>query len=238
MRKDTSDTLNQVSSDLDSQVRKSLRAAGQFYTQSSQGYRTFETGPGAGGVPLLVDGTPQWSTVMRDISNKIRLILWDYVPDNPPVQVMGLFDHKGNVILGSDKNGGVAEPWVYLPLYPQFAMAAGVYPYFSLAVASAATETIFWTGRIGKLHHPCISIGGLWGAAVGTNTTRYKLKAEGTTIATWDSTVLENSRKGPFQLQPTLALQQFGAEITLTAQVLSGTGQFAIQPLDCSLRQS
>jgi peptidoglycan hydrolase-like protein with peptidoglycan-binding domain len=239
--KPSSTNLEDAVRDLQQQVnalgQKTLRAAGSFYTATSSGIRTFETGPDYT-LPVMPDGTPQWGTTIRDASTgQKRFQLWDFDPlVGSFIQITNMWDHLGNTVFSTDINGGIAEPWQPVPLYPKFALPAGTFQYSSLAVN--AVETDMWAGKIGKLYYPRIGLSGVFGAASGTNTTRYRLKVAGVTLGTWDVAGLTNMAVGAFATSGAAALLSIGLDVVITAQTLSGTGSFAIQLIDCQLRQS
>lgn len=234
---DLADAINDHKAELDSLGQRSLRAAGQFYTQTPSGVRTLETGPDYT-IPKLTDGSPQWATTVRDTLGQKRFQLWDFDPPSHPTltQITEMWDHQGHRIFSSDIAGGLAEPWTAVPFYPKFAMGPGAFQYMN--IATNVVETDLWATKIGRLYYPYVGLTGVWGQASGTNTTRYRLKLNGTTIGTWDIAGLTVSSQGPFTTLVASALGNVGQDIVLTAQTLSGTGTFACQMIDCQLRQS
>lgn len=140
--------------------------------------------------------------------------------------------------LASDdtENGGLARPWLSVPTYPLFSMAASsVYSYLNLPAASVASETTLWEGRIPLVSHPRLSVSGIWGQASGSNSTTYRLKVGGTQVGTWVSTTIENASKGPFDIDA--SLDQSNVSVTLTAQA-TGTGNIACQIYGLWMRQT
>jgi hypothetical protein len=156
------------------------------------------------------------------------------------------WDYAAHQVLADDvQSGGLAIPWIPIPLYPLFSMAAAsVYAYMNLPTTSIASETTLWEGRIDRVAGPRIQVNGLWGAASGTNTTRYKLKVDGTQVGTWDSSTLEVAVKGPGSagVTGTMSLATLigttNVSVQLTAQTLSGSGSTACQVLGCTQRQT
>jgi hypothetical protein len=201
--------LRAMAARLDAIEQRGLRNGGEISVFAPNGVKTFGVGPDTTTPP--VTGAP-WYTTLRDVA--------------------------GGIILSGDVHGGIAEPWLPIPMYPLFAVAAGLYTSMSRAVDT--TERTLWEGRIGYLSHPRLQIAGTWGPTSGTNTTRYKLKVNGVQIGTWDSAALTTDVRGPYD--PTVgtgaALHSLNATITLTAQTLTGTGNYACQVLGCHQRQT
>lgn len=151
-----------------------------------------------------------------------------------------LTDRISNRELFSDdtENGGIARPWLSVPLYPQFSMAASsVYAYRTVAVSAVTSETTLWQGRIPLVTHPFMSVGGIFGQASGSNTSTYRLKlgTGPTTVGTWAETALVNTNKGPYDV--TAFLGQTDVPIILTATA-SGTGSVGCQVYSAYLRQT
>jgi hypothetical protein len=133
-------------------------------------------------------------------------------------------------------SGGMARPYLPVPLYPKFSMAASsTFSYMNLAVTSLVAETTLWEGRIALVSHPFLSVAGIWGAASGTNSTIYRVRVNGTEVGTWTSTALENASKGPFSITTWLGLQD--VPVTITA-IGTGTGLVACQPYHLTQRQT
>lgn len=153
-------------------------------------------------------------------------------------QFWRLTDRFGNRELVSDdtESGGLARPWLSVPVSPLFSMAASsVFSYRNLPAASVASETTLWEGRIPLVSHPRLSVSGIWGQASGSNSTTYRLKLNGTTVGSWVSTTLENSAKGPYDIAA--FLDQTNLPVTLTAQA-TGTGNVACQVYGLWMRQT
>ncbi len=229
------DRVQRLEDQLAALQQRPLRNAGEFSTYTTAGVLTFHTGPNYN-VPQLADGTPQWTTEIYDQYGHLHLQLFSPFALGAAPQILSLFDHLGNTVLATDANGGLAIPWMPIPMLPYFALPAGIFDYSSVAVN--VTEKTYWAGKIGRVAAPKIGLSGVWGAASGTNTTRYKLKFGSTVVGTWDIAGLEVSSKGPFNIQPTAGLGSNGVDVVLTAQTLSGTGSFAIQVVDCTQRQT
>jgi hypothetical protein len=108
-----------------------------------------------------------------------------------------------------------------------------------MVTAVNLAEQTLWVGRIGYVTHPQIQVDGIWGQDTGTNSTRYRLKAAGVTVGTWDvSTAAAAAVEGGYPLLAATALRTKNVAVELTAQSLSGTGTYACQVLACHLRQT
>lgn len=146
---------------------------------------------------------------------------------------------RGGALLTGDTEGGIATPWIPIPLYAKFAVAAGLYT--AMARAVDTTERTLWEGRIGYLSHPRIQVTGTWGVTSGSNNTEYRLKLNGTTVGTWTvNTAAATDSRGPYDplTVPGLALGSKDIAVVLTAKTLSGTGNYACQVLGCHQRSS
>lgn len=132
--------------------------------------------------------------------------------------------------------GGMARPWLSVPMYTAYSMAASsVYGYGNIAATSITSETTIWEGRVPLVSHPYISVAGIWGQASGANTSTYRLKISGTTVGTWSETGLVNANRGPFNIGA--KLDEVAPVISLTVQA-SGTGQVGAQLYGCWLQQT
>lgn len=149
----------------------------------------------------------------------------------------GWRDFLGHLLFTDDvQTGGMARPYLSVPMYPLFSMAASsVYAYMTIAQASIASETLLWEGRIPLGSHPRINVNGVWGQASGSNSSTYKLYVNGTAIGTWNETGLSVGVRGPFDVSP--YLDQTDVTVQLKASA-SGSGTVAAQVLGCYLRQT
>lgn len=228
--------LKRVEAELQALRERGTRDVGALSVKNPAGVITLFSGPSS--VNVNPDGSPQWVTYLRDAAGIARLAFYDPLPlTDGFIQVMWEWDHLGSVLRTSDRLGGWAEPWFSFTMYPFMAPPAGVYSYMGANVNVA--EQTLWEGRIGYMSHPYIGIDVLGGASSGTNTTRYRLKVNGTTINTWDVVGLG------FFGTPTLAIGAGGVVIgsrnvgvQLTAQSLSGSGSYACQIYGTYMRQT
>jgi hypothetical protein len=153
-------------------------------------------------------------------------------------QFWRLTDRFGNRELFSDdtENGGIARPWLSVPMYVLYSMSASsVYGYMNIAATSIGSETVLWEGRIPLVSHPRLAISGVWGQASGSNSATYRLKLNSTQVGTWSTGGLENSEKGAFDIDG--YLDQTNVVVQLTVQA-SGSGQVGAHVFGCWLRQT
>lgn len=229
--------LKQMQDQIDALQQRGVKNAGALTLRTPQGNLTFQVGPIVS-IPLP-DGTPQWVTVIRDSSGAARWALYD--PDTVSggfVQTLWEWDHLGNILRTSDILGGWAEPWFAVVLYPYFSMGASS-TYLYMNTACNVAEQTLWSGHIGYVTHSNILVRGVWGAAGGTNNTRYRLKINGVTVGTWDvSASAVISDQGPFNILGATSLMNRSPRVDLTAQTLSGSGSYACQVSHCHQRQS
>lgn len=206
-----------------------VQGGGAFQVALDDGVRTFYTGP------LISGGVTDYQGVQMRRADGTAIFSTFPVGGDPDLIAWAFFDHLGNEVLSSDAQvGGLARPWIPVPLEPRISMAAGTFDYYN--IAASASERTMWEGRIVLVSHPRIEVDGVWGQASGTNTTTYRLKVAGTEIGSW--TVgggLVVNRRGPFDVSP-WQNNSFVA-VTLTA-ASSGTGQVACSINGCGLRQS
>lgn len=225
--------INQLEAKLDAVIARGVQNAGAFSVKAPSGTTTFASGPDS--QAPMPDGTPQWITIVRDVNGTARMVIWD---PNTTVdgfnQSMFIYDHLGQTLYVTDKVGGIAEPWAAVPMTQRFGMAAG--PFLYGFVPCNVAEQTLWFGKM-RVYHPQIGISGVWGSAIGTNSTRYRLKLNGTTVGTWDEpggAVV--AARGPFNCNPPAAVGNIGVGVELTAQTLSGSGSYACQIDDVQLR--
>lgn len=223
-------SVRQIQEELKSLRERGNRDLGALSIKAPNGNTTFESGPNT--LALMSDGTPQWITVIRDTTGASRLTFWDPNPSvDGFIQALYMFDHLGQIVWTTDNNGGWAEPWFGIPMYQQFPVVTGN-QYAAVNVA----ENRMWYGRIPYVSHPQLGVSGIWGPRTGTNTTRYRLKVWGVTVATWDVGGAVDDDRGPFNIASLVNDKQ--APIEITAQTLSGTGEFYCQVASVHLRQT
>jgi hypothetical protein len=148
-----------------------------------------------------------------------------------------LWEKGGHIVVSDDiQSGGLARPWLHIPMYALFSMAAtSVYGYMNLPVSSVTTETDLWKGRIPLVLHPRIGLEGIWGAASGSNSSTYKLYVDNVVVGTWNETGIVDGVRGPFDISTLIERTDVQVKVTVTA---SGTGSVACQVYSCYTRQT
>lgn len=132
---------------------------------------------------------------------------------------------------------GIRLAFEAVPLYPKFTVAASTV-FTAMSTAVNVVEQTLWEGRIASLAHPYVQVDGSWGAATGTNNTRYRLKIDAVTVGTWDVALAAAGVHGPFLTTTAAVIGSTNVPITLTAQSLTGSGTYKCQVLGCHLRQT
>lgn len=236
------DEVRLLRQELETLKSRPLSFAGEFFTQSFDGHRTFSTGPYYSAPEP--DGSPQWITQIRDVNGAARIVFWDPDPNSGGyVQNEWHWDHLGNIVFTTDNNGGWAEPHLPVVMYPHIGPPAGAgVPNFGyeLASASAGTEQTCWVGAIGYVTHSNVWIKGTWGSPGANGASEYKLKVNGVTVGTWTKTAgqYEVTTHGPFNILSAAGIGFRQADIILTARRTSGTGNIACDVLHCHQRQT
>lgn len=150
------------------------------------------------------------------------------------------WDYLNNVVLSADPAGGLAEPWMSVPLYPTFipntlAASGGD---SSWTTPDSTTEHTMWRGRLAQVTHPKLIVDGDWGyASGGPGTATYRLKVNGVTIGTWTATGVETTNH-VYDNLAFLHTQNLDVVITLQCSTNAGTAQVRCAPYGLSQRQS
>lgn len=146
-----------------------------------------------------------------------------------------LHDATGWIIVSDDigKGRGLARPWLPVFLTPMFRsnLAAGATGSSAVNVGVLAK----WEGRV-SVSHPWLEVDGIWGAATGSNTATYEVRLSDQAVGSWNTSVAEVSRKGPFDVTEYMNQDWVKIEVAITAS--SGTGEVSTQLLGCYLRQT
>lgn len=188
-----------------------------------------------------LEATPQPVFLLRDAAGKLRLAMYDPQPATGGYQpVVWIYDHLDHVAFTTDVNGGVAEPWISVPMAQLFTDTTFINApdtYQSLPV-SACTGGVTWEGRIGKVSHPQIQIDGVWGRYTGVSgSPTYTLEIGGSTVGSWSQTSLIAAMQGPYNIANLLG--QINVPIKLKVSATgTGTDRIAINPLGIWLRQT
>jgi len=237
--------VRQLRTELEALRQRPLRYAGEFFTRSEDGVRTFSTGPNY--TAPEPDGSPQWITQLRDVNNQARLVLWDPDPSSGGyVQATWMWDHLGQIVYTTDGNGGWAEPHLPIVLYPRITppdlVAGNSWDYMWVSAASSNAEDVIWAGSIGYVSHSRVWIKGTWGGIDG-GTGEYKLKVNGVTVGTWTVAGLSTDTRGPFVIAVpggggAAFIGQREADIELTSRRSAGSGRIACQVTHCHQRQT
>jgi len=176
---------------------------------------------------------------VRDASGAIRMGVYDSDPSTYE-PTFWAFDDSNHVAFTTDKNGGVAEPWVYVPMYPKFFPNAfldssGTDPTLP---ASACNGSVVWNGRIGKVSHPRIQFDVVRGRVSGTNAVpTYTLWVGGAQIDSYNPTGYGSEIRGPFDISSLIGQTNVVVEMKLSATG-TGTDRIAAGINGVSLRQT
>lgn len=188
------------------------------------------------------DGFPQPAVTIGDDAGRARMMLIDPAPlVDGYSQEWFFYDNAGRPFLTTDVNGGIADPWIPVPMYRQFHDT-------STPDTTATTETlpvsacsggVAWEGRIGKVSHPWIQVDGTWGRVTGTTgTPTYSFWANGSQIgSSWSQTTLGTAIAGPFDISSYLGLLNVVVQIKISATG-TGTDRVAVGVLGCWMRQT
>lgn len=177
---------------------------------------------------------------VRDSSGALRMGMFDNdVSGYEPT--FWVFDDSGHVAFTTDKNGGVAEPWLYVPMYPRFIptnFTNATNTDYTLP-ASACNGGIVWEGRIGKVSHPRIQFDVVRGRVTGTNATpTYTLHVGDLgQIDSYSPTGYASEVRGPFDISTLLGQQNVAVQMKLSATG-TGTDLIAAGINGVSLRQT
>ncbi len=155
---------------------------------------------------------------------------------------------QNNVILFSDNaagSGGMARPWLPIPMYSKFVTetdagpdpALGVtFDYAYLDNSLLTSEKVLWEGRASVLHK-FVQLRAVTGRAIGgTHVARYRLKFNGTTVGTWTDTSLTNALRGPYDISAFLDQNDVTVELTCSLDT-GGAGSTACQIYSVYMRQ-
>jgi hypothetical protein len=159
---------------------------------------------------------------VRDSSGNIRLGVYDNSAGYDPV--VWIYDDSGHVAFTTDQNGGIAEPWIPIPMYARFIPtnfpnATGTFPTLP---ASACNGNGIWEGRIGKVSHPYIQFDIVTGRVTGTNAVpTYTFWVNGVQEGTLTTAVLGPNVVGPFDISNLIGFSNVTIEIKVSAV---GTG--------------
>ncbi|MCP2261091.1 hypothetical protein LX15_004811 [Streptoalloteichus tenebrarius] len=218
-----------------------IKDNGHLRVLDSAGVERFFIGAGS---PNLPNGDSQPLFIVRDGSGRRRLAVYDPVTADGYEPVFWVWDHIGHVAFTTDRNGGVAEPWTAVPLYPQFEMGHSSHHvgYTMLPVSALTTGPVVWEGWIGKVSHPRLQILGYWGRATGTSpvsvTYEVRVGHDQTVVGSWVSTGIETALYGPWDISPWLSHTNIPVRLSIRATSGDATDMVAVQVLSCWMRQT
>lgn len=195
---------------------------------------------GSTSIPL-VGGAPQPVFIVRDALDNARFLIYDPFPGvDGYVPVVWIYDHLGHVVLTSDINGGMAEPWIPVPVYAKawpstFLDSLGT----DLTVpVSACNGSAVWEGSIGKVSHPRIQYAGVFGRVTGVSgSPTYTLKVNGSTVDSFSQTAYAPAVRSSFNIASLIGATDVSVQLTLSATG-TGTDRIAAQPIAVYMRQT
>jgi hypothetical protein len=161
---------------------------------------------------------------VRDDTGKIRLGVFDAEPGPTYKPTFWTFDDNQRVAFTTDQSGGVAEPWVPVPMYMKFipnsfVNATNTDP--TLPV-SACNGGVIWNGRIGKVSHPRIQFDMITGRVTGgSGSPTYTFWVNGSQVGTFSGTGYGSNLVGPFDISSILTATNVIVEVKVSA---TGTG--------------
>ncbi|WP_367128335.1 hypothetical protein [Saccharothrix sp. HUAS TT1] len=189
----------------------------------------------------MPDGTPQPVFIVNDGNGQNRFMILDPFPDlDGYVPVVWIKDHLDNIVMTSDRNGGMAEPWISVPMYPRawpdaFLDSSGTN--LTLPVSACNGSTV-WEGRIGKVSHPRIQYDVVAGRVTGVSgSPTYTFVVNGTTLDTFATTGYGSNLRGPFDITSMLGGTNVSVQLKVSATGTS-TDRIATDMNGVWLRQS
>lgn len=161
---------------------------------------------------------------VRDQSGNVRMGVYDAEPGATYEPTVWIFDKANRVALTTDRNGGLAEPWIYVPMYPRFIptnLTNSTDTDWTLPVSSC-NGGVIWEGRIGKVSHPRIQFDLATGRVTGgSGSPTYTLQLNGNTIGTFSGTAYGDNLIGPIDITAYLTLTNVTVQVRVSA---TGTG--------------
>lgn len=169
-------------------------------------------------------GVTQPAFMVRDSSGRVRLGVYDAEPGAAYEPTVWIFDDADHVAFTTDQQGGIAEPWLPVPMYPKFiptnfTNSTNTDPCLP---ASACNGGAIWNGRIGKVSHPRIQFDITRGRVTGTNAVpTYSFYVNTNLIGTHSHTDYGPTLVGPFDISNLLGTANIVVEVRVSA---TGTG--------------
>lgn len=192
-------------------------------------------GPSSTSMP---PGQTQPVFMIRDQSGALRLAMYDNSAGYEPT--VWIYDDAGHVAFTTDQNGGVAEPWIYVPMYQRFiptnfTNATNTDPCLPV---SACNGGVIWEGRIGKVSHPFIQFDVVCGRVTGASgSPTYTFWVDGTQVGSFSGTTYQGQLLGPFNISSLIGQTNRSVQVKVSATG-TGTDLIACGMLGVSLRQT
>lgn len=151
--------------------------------------------------------------------------------------LFSFWDYNDDIILRADPLGGLAEPWLSIPMYPAFIpnLAAGVTGAWTTPDRTA--ENVVWRGRMAQVTHPYVVVDGDWGYASGAGTATYRLYINGVVKTSWTATVVETTNHVADN-SDNLHAQNLDIAVSLQCSTNAATAQVRAALWGASQRQS
>lgn len=200
------------------------------------GQERLYVGPSSNSMP---PGQTQPVFIVRDSAGAIRLGVYDNdVAGYEPT--VWIYDDAGHVAFTTDQNGGVAEPWVYVPMYQRFFPTA--FPNATntdpCLPVSACNGGVIWEGRIGKVSHPRIQFDMVLGRVTGTTgSPTYTFWVDGVQEGSFATTVYGSQVVGPFDISNLIGQSNRSVQVKVSATG-TATDLISCGMLGVSLRQT
>ena len=176
---------------------------------------------------------------VRDATGAVRMGMFDSEPSGYE-PTFWTFDDSGHVAFTTDKNGGVAEPWVYVPMYPKFIPtsfpnATNTDPCLTV---TACNGGVIWEGRIGKVSHPFIQFDMTTGRVTGVSgSPTYTFWVNGVQEGTFSGTAYGANLSGPYDISNLIGQTNISVQVKVTATG-TGTDLISCGMLGVALRQT
>lgn len=156
-----------------------------------------------------------------------------------------MLDSAANQVIATDGLSGVglAYPFENIAMYPTWnGLGTGGSPgsYSQVAASLITANTAMWTGRIGYVSHPAISIEGIWGKASGTTSAvSYRLLVGSTTFGPWTIAAGGGVVDAIHQFDIHTMVGQLDVPVQVFAQSsVTSADSIACQVLGCHIRQT
>lgn len=155
-----------------------------------------------------------------------------------------MLDAAQNQIIASDgiSGRGLAYPFENIAMYPTWNGLGTSTPgsYSQIAASLITANTAMWTGRIGYVSHPAISIEGIWGKASGTTSAvSYRLVVGATTFGPWTIAAGGGAVDAIHQFDIHTMVGSLDVPVQLFAQAsITSADSIACQVLGCHIRQT